>query len=223
MRRPASPIAIASPPRRRGRPPTAGLRQRILRAAESAFLRHDFHEVRMDDVAVASGVGKGTLYRYFGSKEALFTALLLDGLDLLRHELSAAVEGASDPVVRLERMVRATLAHLQERRFLFALIYRREHKPTRAEAREWERRRMQLARVVEDAVREGVTSGALRPVEPRIAAEALLGLLRAADRSRRTGDSLDALGTEVFELFLCGAASDRGRQGWRSTRPGAPS
>ena len=214
----ANQIGIAPPPRRRGRPPTAGMRQRILHAAESVFLRQDFHEVRMDDVARVSGVGKGTLYRYFGSKDALFTALMLDGIDLLRTQLETAVAGPGEPVAKLERVVRASLAHLSERRFLLALLHRREHKPSRTDAREWERRRARLARVVEDAVREAMHAGQIRSVDPRIMAEMLLSLLRAMDRSRRPGDSLDALATTVFELFLCGAGTRKGDSVWKAAR-----
>jgi hypothetical protein len=72
-------------------------------------------------------------------------------------------------------------------------------------------------------VREAVAAGQLRPVDPRIAAEALLALLRAIDRSRRPGDSLEALATAVFDLFLCGAGTPRGRQAWQSARRRRPS
>jgi AcrR family transcriptional regulator len=191
------------------------MRQRILRASESVFLRKDFHEVRMDDVARVCGVGKGTLYRYFASKDALFTALVLDGIDLLRSQLAAAVASPGDAVAKLERMVRASLAHFWERRFLFALLHRREHKPSRTDAREWERRRAQLAKVVEDAVREAMDAGQVRQVDPRITAETLLALLRAMDRTRRPSDSVDALAAAVFDLFLCGAGTAKGQQAWR--------
>ena len=194
------------------------MRERILRAAESVFLRKDFHEVRMDDVALACGVGKGTLYRYFESKDSLFTALVLDGIDQLRRELEAATRAPGEPVARLDRVVKASLAHLWERRFLFALLHRREHKPSRSDAREWERRRARLARVVEDAVREAVAAGQVRPVDPRIAAETLLAMLRAIDRTRRPGDSLARLATSVFDLFLCGAGTPRGQELWKAPR-----
>ena len=218
MRRSSSLLAIAPPPRRRGRPPTAGMRQRILRAAEAAFLRKDFHEVRMEDVADACSVGKGTLYRYFESKEALFTALMLDGIDLLRSQLEMAVAEPGEPVAKLERVVHASLSYLWERRFLFALLHRREHKASRADAREWERRRARLAKVVEDAVREAMEAGQVRRVDPRVTAETLFALLRAVDRTRRPSDSLDALVTTVFDLFLRGAGTPKGEIAWRSAR-----
>ena len=58
---PAPMSSLAISPLRRGRPPIAGLRQNILGAAEGIFSRHDYHEVLMEDVAQACGVGKGTL------------------------------------------------------------------------------------------------------------------------------------------------------------------
>ena len=68
-----------APRPRRGRPPTPGLRDAILSAAEVVFARRDYHEVQMDDVVEASGVGKGTLYRYFPSKQALYFAVIFEG------------------------------------------------------------------------------------------------------------------------------------------------
>jgi AcrR family transcriptional regulator len=55
---------------------TARLADRILDAAARLFASHRFHEAKMDDVAALAEVGKGTLYRYFQDKEALYLALL---------------------------------------------------------------------------------------------------------------------------------------------------
>lgn len=52
-------------------------RQEILDAAEAAFGRREFDEVTTDDIAAGAGVGKGTLYRYFPTKEDLYAATLL--------------------------------------------------------------------------------------------------------------------------------------------------
>ena len=72
----------------RGRPPTPGLRDAILAAGERVFGRRDYSQVQMDDVAAACGVGKGTLYRYFPSKQALYLAVTFDGIEKLRDELA---------------------------------------------------------------------------------------------------------------------------------------
>lgn len=54
-------------------------RQAILEAASAAFKDRRFDEVKLDEVAVLAGVGKGTLYLYFKNKEDLFAALAGEG------------------------------------------------------------------------------------------------------------------------------------------------
>jgi TetR/AcrR family transcriptional repressor of mexJK operon len=51
-------------------------RTAILEGARTVFLRDGFGLASMDDVAAAAGVGKQTVYRHFGSKEALFLGLV---------------------------------------------------------------------------------------------------------------------------------------------------
>src|SRR5437667_5233604 len=125
---------------RRGRPPTPGLRDRILRAAEAIFARHDYHEVQMDDVVEACGVGKGTLYRYFPSKQQLYFAVTFDGIQRLRGELEAAVGTREPPAQNIHRIVHRTLAFFWHRRVFFSVMHRREHKAT-CDAREGPRYR----------------------------------------------------------------------------------
>ncbi|MFE6783541.1 TetR/AcrR family transcriptional regulator [Streptomyces sp. NPDC057680] len=61
-------------------PRAARKRQAIVRAARDLFLREGFG-VGMDAIAAEAGVSKVTVYNHFGSKEALFTAVVAGGLD----------------------------------------------------------------------------------------------------------------------------------------------
>jgi AcrR family transcriptional regulator len=49
-------------------------------AALELFVEKGYAATRLDDVAAAAGVSKGTLYLYFDSKEALFKAVVREGL-----------------------------------------------------------------------------------------------------------------------------------------------
>ncbi len=62
-------------------------RRKILKAAEAMVRDRRFHEVTMDAVAQAAGVGKGTIYRYFENKEALFAELADFGFDELYERI----------------------------------------------------------------------------------------------------------------------------------------
>ncbi len=48
----------------------------FLTAALDEFFERGFAAARMDDIAARAGFSKGTIYLYFDSKEALFTALV---------------------------------------------------------------------------------------------------------------------------------------------------
>jgi len=53
-------------------------RRAILEAAQEVFLKSGFRDASMDEVASHAGVGKMTVYRHFGSKEALFETMLAE-------------------------------------------------------------------------------------------------------------------------------------------------
>ncbi|WP_433469031.1 TetR/AcrR family transcriptional regulator [Spirillospora sp. CA-128828] len=70
-------------------------RERILQAAFEAFAA-DGRLVPLDDIARRAGVGAGTVYRNFATKEALFQAVVVDRIERIVNEAQALV-GADDP------------------------------------------------------------------------------------------------------------------------------
>src|SRR5262245_5393350 len=62
-------------------------RQRILAAATAVFAERDFHRVQVSEVASRAGVGKGTVYLYFPTKDALHRVALQARLDGLAAEV----------------------------------------------------------------------------------------------------------------------------------------
>lgn len=70
--------------RGRGKPRDAGLRERILKAAEAEFLDEGLEGARMERIAMRAGTSKMALYQHFASKMVLFhqvrNNLLIDHL-----------------------------------------------------------------------------------------------------------------------------------------------
>jgi len=196
---------------RRGRPPTPGLRERILRAAALVFACRDYHEVQMDDVVQACGVGKGTLYRYFPSKQALYLAVMFEGIERLRAELEAAVATDEPPARKIRHIVHRTLAYFWDRRLFFSLIHRNEYRGG-GEARAWLRHREALSRLVRHTLEGAMTAGHVRRVNTRIAAEMLFGMMRGVNRYRAEGDRLEELVTAVVGVFMRGVGTPTGRR-----------
>src|SRR5437867_10136200 len=72
--------------------PSEVKRRKISDTAARLFAAKPFHKVRLDDVAAAAQVGKGTLYIYFKSKEDLYVSLVGDGFSQLVENLRAIAD-----------------------------------------------------------------------------------------------------------------------------------
>lgn len=71
-----APLARLREPAPKERADAARNRAKILDVAARLFARHGVAEVSMDQIAAAAEVGKGTLFRRFGDKAGLASALL---------------------------------------------------------------------------------------------------------------------------------------------------
>jgi AcrR family transcriptional regulator len=72
--------------------PEADVAGRIEAAAIELFQTQSYGEVTMSEVAVIAGVAKGSVYRYFASKEDLFTAAIERVLSRTATEFAETVE-----------------------------------------------------------------------------------------------------------------------------------
>jgi len=77
-------------------------RDAILAVAEQYFREHGYSATTMSAIAAALGGSKGTLWAYFPSKEALFTAVVDQATTAFRAQLSATLnpEGDIQPSLR---------------------------------------------------------------------------------------------------------------------------
>ena len=181
----------------------------ILQAAAELFTEQDFHQVLMEDVAVRAQVGKGTLYRYFPTKEALYFATIFAGWDRLREELEEVVREEEPVGELLEKTARQILAYFWQRRHFATLVYRLEHKASGQEKRDWQRRREGIVRLVEGVVKRGMLSDGLFVGDVRMLTELFLGMVRAAILYRGSRDTPAALAGLIAGLFLEGIRSQR--------------
>jgi AcrR family transcriptional regulator len=88
------PIDVAGGLSRPRRADAARNRDRILDATRRLLEDRPLGAVSMDEIAIAAGVGKGTLFRAFGDKAGLATALL----DAAERRLQAAVLTGAPPL-----------------------------------------------------------------------------------------------------------------------------
>ncbi len=81
------------------------VRDLILDAAERLLSRFGYTKMTMDDLAREVGIGKGTLYLHFPSKEEVVLSRLDRLIDRLIEELSAIAATDRDPAEKLREML----------------------------------------------------------------------------------------------------------------------
>ena len=95
--------------------------ERILDVTAGLLLRHGYKRVTIDDVATGAGIGKGTIYLHWKTREALFWAVLQrDAARLLEQILDQLAE---DPGLALpSQLMRAIFVEVARRPLVRALL-----------------------------------------------------------------------------------------------------
>lgn len=86
-------------------------REGIVDAATRFFAGHGYHAADMQRLADGLQIGKGTLYRYFPTKESLFVATTERVMTRMRAQVNAAIDAAGDD--GLDAIARAVAAYLR--------------------------------------------------------------------------------------------------------------
>jgi AcrR family transcriptional regulator len=185
-------------------------RQRILDSAAQLFAQHHYHEVRMDDIAAEAGVAKGTLYLHFKDKEALYLALILDGIQRLFEEVQARIADAADAEGRLRVVVREAVRFYERYPYFVELIQRVEAAGDGDEASSLRASRAGFFDLMTGVLRELDASGHYAVPDPTFAALALIGMLREVLR-RYPQPWPAGLTDRLVRQFLHGLASHERR------------
>lgn len=182
-------------------------RSEILKAAARLFARKRFHQVLMEDVAGQVGIAKGTLYRFFPTKEKLYAAICFEWLDSLHKELESAARGTQDVRARLREMIRRSVRHFATHRDFFQVMQRQETLKAFCVMPAFLERRAAFRDVYAGVIRKGCTQKVFRAVSPVLAADLLLGMLRSLLRFGDPRLSPEAAADTIAELFFNGIAT----------------
>jgi AcrR family transcriptional regulator len=152
-------------------------REKLFASAIELIAESGLAATTVDQIAERAGVAKGTVYYNFGSKTALFSALLEYGVDRLATALRGAASGRA-PLDALEAVVAAELAFIGEHepfaRVLIAETWRA--------GGDWQHAarliRERAIEVVADVLRDAVAAGDLRrDLDTGTAASAVFGMV----------------------------------------------
>ncbi len=146
-------------------PSKQSAKERILDAALEVFSHKGFHSATTDEIAERAGVGKGTLYRYFETKEKLFAQLVRLRTEELESRADSIIDSHDDVLTMISKYIRLYFEFFDSNQLIFRLIVQEqldlgEHSPD-----EYFRRVMRAIPKLKRKVYEGTQQGILKDVD----------------------------------------------------------
>ncbi len=102
-------------------------REALLKIGERLFAQHGYRDVSIKDITASAGLGMGSFYTYFSSKEAFYSAILDSLEDRGVREVEKRVNSLRSPLFRLKALFRYTVLSLRSNEILRG-IYNRERR-----------------------------------------------------------------------------------------------
>jgi AcrR family transcriptional regulator len=180
----------------------------ILEAARQVFGDHGFYHTKIQDIADTAGIGKGTVYEYFESKEDLFCRMVRYSLSLYTQRVREGL-GTGGCLERLRSLIRVNRQVVANSGPLVDMFLSNgsigEDKLLRKQIMElFLDVKREMISLVAEALAAGQAESLVRPgIDREFAAELFVYMVMGyCQRSARTGkeEREDAL----LELFLSG-------------------
>jgi AcrR family transcriptional regulator len=144
----------------------------LLEAARTVLAAKGYHGTKVVDIAQAAGVGVGTFYLHYATKEAIFLELVEDTVRRLKAELDAVQAATPDPVEAARAGTETFFRFAQQNRELFRIVFGHE-----ASFHEVVRRSQEMFVLdIEENLAAGKSIGTFRDGNTRIWAQAFIGM-----------------------------------------------
>lgn len=183
-----------------------GRREQLIDIAARLFEEEGYHKASMERLAERAGLAKPTLYHYFKSKEEILFEIHLHFIQpLIQRQQRRMKIGLRPSQVLLE----AFIDHMEvvaEKPGMLRMFFehQRELGPDRRAQMRENRQRYRF--LIEETIEEGIKAGELRPVDVRLTAFALFGMVNWAYKWFQVKGELSPRETAIFlwDLFMRG-------------------
>ncbi|MFL5334825.1 MAG: TetR/AcrR family transcriptional regulator [Geminicoccaceae bacterium] len=155
-------------------------RHRILSAATDLFARASYEAVQMDDIARVAKVAKPTVYRHFGTKEALFGEAIDLTLNQLKSEVAGIAADAAAPHERLRAIIAVIFRRIGRLKALIRAAEAGAQSSGEVGRPAIRRELRELGGMIAAVISEGIADGGFVATDPDLAAMVVLGGVRMA-------------------------------------------
>jgi AcrR family transcriptional regulator len=184
----------------------------ILSSAEASFLRKNYADVTVEDIAEGAGVTRGAAYHHFANKESLYVAMMLSALQEKQALFQTAVDSPGTCQKRLRRLTQIFLELPHEKRDIIKLV-RRDINIFKDPVRNQLVRAYQstLPEQIESILRDGIRDEELAPADARLLSWMYAAIVEVmlTPYAERVFDDRNAMLDFVIRLFFDGAGATK--------------
>jgi AcrR family transcriptional regulator len=154
----------------------------ILHAAMRVFSQKGVIKTKMIDIAIAAGVGKGTIYEYFRSKEEIFATAFSYFFENMSSSINQALNDEKDPLRQLKLLVDKSFDAILHGEDDFAEIMMdfwaegvRNKNEDVLQSINLKAIYAEYRNMVKQILENGIASGVFRPIDTHTAASVFIG------------------------------------------------
>lgn len=147
-------------------------RKKILAAAEQEIGSKGFSEASISSITTAAGVGQGTFYIYFNSKEEVLRALVTNYSQTIRHHLTEAVAKAPTRIEKERLGLKTFIDYVREHRNFYLII----HEALFIDPEIYQDYYLQFSRAYTRRLDKACEEGEIKSVNTEVCSWALMGM-----------------------------------------------
>ncbi len=176
-------------------------REQILSVASDVFATKGYHEAKMDDIAAAARVAKGTLYLYFQDKRAIFSELI-NGLAVQLSMAIIPVDTEADVAAQVKHNIRAIIGVLAQQPRVTSLLFDQASGVDENFRLKTDSFYRTLKDLLATSLAEGQRLGIVREGDPKLYASMTIGGLREVLVETRQKRGSKRTREQVVEAFF---------------------
>lgn len=180
---------------------------RLCKAAVSIFSDKSFNRTTVQEIAEKAGVGKGTFYNYFTSKESLLSFLLDCGTVKLIDYVRDSIKEELEPRDKLEKAIDSQLEYFNKNHDYFVFYLREMWSYRQGLEEQIVKLKEEYITIFEDIIKEGKDNKTFKDIDIETISSGLFGMLSVASSHWALFSSefpLENINQSVKEVFFNG-------------------
>ncbi|BBB48136.1 TetR/AcrR family transcriptional regulator [Pelolinea submarina] len=179
-------------------------RHEIFEAALDTFIEKGFVETSMREIAELAGMGKSSLYDYFGNKEDILIFVMEEALENVLNNARRINALPLSPEVRLRQIIEMHLEYIVENKKLFYLFSYEGRRMSSENQQRAQQGRYMYQDMLRGLIEQGIQQGIFREVDPLVAARMLINTIIPVVYTSRPTGAPQVMMQEILDIFMNG-------------------